>query len=750
MTFLLAIVASGQKASVKDGPLGDFILIQEESAKGRRPRGLDDKGGGGGKGSGKGGKGKGSGGGKGGRAVGCSTPAPRGPTCKFNHPPPCYRDADWAGPIPQYVIDNKERFARLLIDRNVVAERLFKEGLRSSAKAVPLKGPTGKDEMVAVLEEDDPQLDECDDCEDGLWQAQQLNDSLQVLEVQPGQIVAGERMPDRLRQLRDLSLCTGKASDEQAYHDAFRLWCPQHSEDHTSAGSSVVAVLDEAAPPPSGANAPRNAATHESEVLQLRAQLKLMAEKVAAIDAASSDKVGNDNAVVADAPMPVTDKLTRAQGAVLSMNGSTVSIADLRAAATVDIVAEGADPVGSFMLRCVRYALATMTVMIALTVGLGLYAGAKHAFPPSVTSSDSVAQRECSGRRLACIGAQFVDTVYTMVGAAAGLLEVASRSSDACMAAAFAIGGAMYAMSIYGWTDVAVAHVQAFVGKLHAAVHNGWKFTVFICMIYLMVAGGDGASCDDLIAYNELVRAHAGSEWFMFHADVASRISELWSNTMLMPAVHSLDELVLLAEADGRDPTNTVVIDTGARRSVIRDPKCFNKATCRPAPFKVRGVLGASGQPDFMGNATIYMPVSDTATGAPVLVEAVELIDAVCIPLCPHDIVAVGPLLWGGASLWLAPGEQVSWLRFGSGAYARLYNRAIVFADACAPKGTSTVAVASDAPRPFVPPQIVAGSGGRKEAFYMTAAPMTVPRILTVPRDRTEDSAAHGEISACR
>ena len=401
------------------------------------------------------------------------------------------------------------------------------------------------------------------------------------------------------------------------------------------------------------------------------------------------------------------------------MNGSTVSIADLRAAATVDIVAEGADPVGSFMLRCVRYALATMTVMIALTVGLGLYAGAKHAFPPSVTSSDSVAQRECSGRRLACIGAQFVDTVYTMVGAAAGLLEVASRSSDACMAAAFAIGGAMYAMSIYGWTDVAVALVQAFVGKLHAAVHNGWKFTVFICMIYLMVAGGDGASCDDLIAYNELVRTHAGSEWFMFHADVASRMSELWSNTMLMPAVHSLDELVLLAEADGRDPTNTVVIDTGARRSVIRDPKCFNKATCRPAPFKVRGVLGASGQPDFMGNATIYMPVSDTATGAPVLVEAVELIDAVCIPLCPHDIVAVGPLLWGGASLWLAPGEQVSWLRFASGAYARLYNRAIIFADACAPKGTSTVAVASDAPQPFVPPQIVAGSGGRKEAFYM-------------------------------
>ena len=32
-------------------------------------------------------------------------------------------------------------------------------------------------------------------------------------------------------------------------------------------------------------------------------------------------------------------------------------------------------------------------------------------------------------------------------------------------------------------------------------------------------------------------------------------------------------------------------------------------------------------------------------------------------------------------------------------------------------------------------------------AAPMTAAPMTVPRILTVPRDRTEDSAAHGEMA---
>ena len=38
----IAIVAAGQKPSVKDGPLGDFILLQDESEnaqQGRRPRG---------------------------------------------------------------------------------------------------------------------------------------------------------------------------------------------------------------------------------------------------------------------------------------------------------------------------------------------------------------------------------------------------------------------------------------------------------------------------------------------------------------------------------------------------------------------------------------------------------------------------------------------------------------------------------------------------------------------------------------
>ena len=136
------------------------------------------------------------------RGLGCSTPAPRGPTCKFNHPPPCYRDADWPGPIPQYVIDNKPRLAKLLADRDAVAERLIKAGLRpAGAKAVPLKGPSGKEEMIGVL--DEAQFDECDDCDDyALTQAQELNDMLQVLEVQPGEDVPGVHMPRWLQQLR--------------------------------------------------------------------------------------------------------------------------------------------------------------------------------------------------------------------------------------------------------------------------------------------------------------------------------------------------------------------------------------------------------------------------------------------------------------------------------------------------------------------------------------------------------------------
>ena len=43
----------------------------------------------------------------------------------------------------------------------------------------------------------------------------------------------------------------------------------------------------------------------------------------------------------------------------------------------------GVDRVGSYMIDCVRYALATICLMIALTVALGLYATWYHVFPTS-------------------------------------------------------------------------------------------------------------------------------------------------------------------------------------------------------------------------------------------------------------------------------------------------------------------------------------------------------------------------------
>ena len=68
---------------------------------------------------------------------------------------------------------------------------------------------------------------------------------------------------------------------------------------------------------------------------------------------------------------------------------------------------------------------------------------------------------------------------------------------------------------------------QAVIRRAHLLVQSSATFAVFICMAHCMVASGDGASEGDLLAYNELVRAHTGDDWCMFHADVVSRMSEM-------------------------------------------------------------------------------------------------------------------------------------------------------------------------------------------------------------------------------
>ena len=279
------------------------------------------------------------------------------------------------------------------------------------------------------------------------------------------------------------------------------------------------------------------------------------------------------------------------------------------------------DRVGSYMLQCVQYGLATMCTMIALTVILGFYAAARRALAPAnLVSAPRVA---CADWHLICVWTQLWQTVLTIARACARAVDAARRSSDITMAFVFVIGGCFYALATDGWAGNALIRGRAVISRAHQLVQSGWKFAVFVCMAYLLVANGDGATEGDLLAYNNMVRAHSGNEWFMLHAGVASRMSEMWSNVMVMPAVHSVDELIMLVEADGCDPEHAKVVDTGARRSVIRDPACFDRKSCRPAPFRVRGVLGASGQPDFMGDATVYLPVSDTPTGAPVQMEAV-------------------------------------------------------------------------------------------------------------------------------
>lgn len=132
--------------SLRRGALREFIGVASEEA-GRRPRGLpggrgkgDGKGrGGGGRGNGDGRGGRGGGGiggsGGSGKPTGCSTPPPRGPTCKYAHNGPCWRDNLWPGPLPARVAKDPQTVAAIEADRTANAVK-FGEAV------VPLAPPT--------------------------------------------------------------------------------------------------------------------------------------------------------------------------------------------------------------------------------------------------------------------------------------------------------------------------------------------------------------------------------------------------------------------------------------------------------------------------------------------------------------------------------------------------------------------------------------------------------------------------------
>ena len=151
-------------AMLKDSDLKEFVGVADDddgANSGRRPSGLGKGkggGGGGGGGGGKGGRGgrggggKGSGGGGGGtsgrgRATGCSTPPPRGPTCDHAHHGECWRDPK-VTKIPQRVFDDARAIAKIKADRIVQGNRLGE----TVAELTPI-APT--EEVVAMVDQAD-------------------------------------------------------------------------------------------------------------------------------------------------------------------------------------------------------------------------------------------------------------------------------------------------------------------------------------------------------------------------------------------------------------------------------------------------------------------------------------------------------------------------------------------------------------------------------------------------------------------
>ena len=236
-------------------------------------------------------------------------------------------------------------------------------------------------------------------------QAQELNDALQSLDVQPGQDIPGVHMPNRLQQLRGIMFYTGLAADEQNYLTAHKLWADQVEADARRDSQGVsIAMLDEAKQPSAPATVP-SVATSEvvqdsGEMQALRHEMARMATRFAALQDApvppvTAADIIADPVPITSVPMEIPVAPVAPAPAFLSMNGSTITLADLQSSVVASEVKDGGDPVGtsSYILHCIQYGLATMMLMITLTLCLGFYAGAKHAFAPSDDTLDTVVQR---------------------------------------------------------------------------------------------------------------------------------------------------------------------------------------------------------------------------------------------------------------------------------------------------------------------------------------------------------------------
>ena len=264
-----------------------------------------------------------------------------------------------------------------------------------------------------------------------------------------------------------------------------------------------------------------------------------------------------------------------------------------------------------------------------------------------------------------------------------------------------------------------VAHAFRQVANL---VRQRAGLCVMVIFIWSMVVYSHAASADDLTHFDAMVRSYSHNLDFSRHLHLATQVSAFWSDIEYMPPLHPHDTLVLLAGGvTGCSPDSVVVFDTGAKRPVIRDPSAFDTNTRKPCPFRVRGVAGTA-QPDFMGDATVHLPTSDEPGGVAHRTEPILLRDAVCMPECPHDVIAVGPLLWEGMSAVLGRRDEQSWMRLASGGYVALHNQGILFVNRCSapcPAPTDAVHTLNDLPPASAKSTIPTGS----RAFYACSGP---------------------------
>ena len=683
----LAIVAAGETKSVRDGVLGEFLGIADESSyNGRRPHGLHDgrgrgtsSGGRGGTTGGKGPGGRGSGGGGSGsgkpRATSCSTPPPRGPTCRFNHPPPCFRDPAFEGPLPMSIWKNKTRLAEVISDRKAMATKLHEP-------CFELKPPVESgEETVAVMEDVEYQFgDQCDPCYEpmpDLAAAQELNDQLAAqLDLPPARspFVEPTRVALSAAAMTDINIRLDVPRTDQAAALAAGAiptvdgWYPARGADLLALvawmprdGHLPVPRLDVTPTP-----APRDPT--------------LMVETIAPPTVDVTEQPSTDAVAPTAAPSPPQNILPNAAEAL---------------PAVLPLAAP--DPVVTSPVMRMIVGTVVMLLCVLALAGAGLahwamvllssiaeHGGVSVAISGAAQQAYGTLSLTCATSPIAC-----------GIGSSAAILLISSRVDQATIATRLAaLGRAIYDL----------ARQQAIP-------------CVLIIFLWVKIMYSHAITSADLEAYNDMVIRHSSNETLNMHIQLASRVAESWTNTMVLPNMPTMEELIMVSAETGIDSDQVFVMDSGARRSVVRDPAAFRESSRRPCNFKIRGVLGNAGQPEFMGDAEILLPVSDSKDGTPCRMAPVVLQDAVCLPSCPHDVVALGPLMWSGCTVYLAPKDERSWLRLTTSSFVQIYNRGIIFADGRLPANASTVSTTDTVVVPSPSP------APSNTTFYMCSGP---------------------------